>query len=70
MWRRYEFPSRRIALDFLAGDRVSTVVGFVDLSRNIVVPLTEQDWTHLVERVKYMRALAIPQPNLPDWPMP
>jgi hypothetical protein len=69
MWRRYEFPGHRVALDFLTGQSAE-VVALVDLQRNVAIVLGPDEWTHLHERVKYIRSLAVPKAGLPDWPDP
>ena len=64
-WRRYEFPGRRLAIDFT--DDEPAVARLVDLHAEVGIALTEQEWTHLVERSKYMRGLADRQEGRREW---
>ena len=65
-WRRYELPGGRVAIDFDGPSLTTAAV--VDLRTGEAVPLTDDEWLHLVERAKYMRSIAIRRNDVPPEP--
>lgn len=60
MIRLYEVPGTHLAVAFLAG-RERGRVEIRNLANQTVVDMSDEEWSELVERARYVRALAEPE---------